>query len=133
MTCIVHVEVRSVEVTPPVGVAEVLLPSNPDKRGYCGVRVAVTRLVEINQIDRDLDRLTDSEFDEYRLFAEILAAAENGEETTILKSGKAAARVVAVDEQSDQRRAALHRISELRQRLKSHPYSLAVEDILLTS
>lgn len=66
--------------------------------------------------------------------SEFVAAAEAGQEITITRHGKPAARLVAVDGQPDARnaakRAAIDRLAEIRTELRARGMTATVEEMI---
>lgn len=66
--------------------------------------------------------------------SEFVAAAEAGQEITITRHGKPAARLVAVDAQPDSRnaakRAAIERLAEIRAELRALGMTATVEEMI---
>jgi prevent-host-death family protein len=66
--------------------------------------------------------------------SEFVAAAEAGQEITITRHGKPAARLVAVDTQPDARnaakRAAIDRLAEIRAELRARGMTATVEEMI---
>ena len=66
--------------------------------------------------------------------SEFVAAAEAGQEITITRHGKPAARLVAVDAQPDARtaakRAAIDRLAEIRAELRARGMTATVEEMI---